>query len=140
MDVSAFPNVDCLKNFWEVVILSTDVNSGHSNCCPRRPQGPSCVLLDDGARRVAEGREPKISRCGLAKKTRLCESWQSEGPRRTFNPAHQRTGVAAPMAAILARAAGRALASSVLGLRGCGGVDGDISQSHDVVREWRHIS
>ena len=37
-------------------------------------------------------------------------------------------------AALLACAAGRAFASSLLGLRGCGGVDGDTPQSHDVAR------
>ena len=43
-------------------------------------------------------------------------------------------------AALLACAAGRAFASSLLGLRGCGGVDGETPQSHDVEREWRHVS
>ena len=43
-------------------------------------------------------------------------------------------------AALLACAAGRAFANSLCGLRGCGGVDGDIPQSHDVEREWRHVS
>ena len=40
-------------------------------------------------------------------------------------------------AALLACAAGRALASSLLSLRG--GADGDIPQPFDVERDWRHV-
>ena len=32
------------------------------------------------------------------------------------------------------------LPASLLGLRGCGGVDGGTPQSHDVEQEWRHVS
>ena len=48
--------------------LSLHVTSSESLRHRRVPVHPSCVLLDDGARRVAEGREPEISRCGPTKK------------------------------------------------------------------------
>ena len=43
-------------------------------------------------------------------------------------------------AALLACAAGRGFCQLFVGSARCGGVDGDTPQSHDVEREWRHVS
>ena len=76
---------------------------------------------------------------GLRKQARLCGC--SPKPRPVPNLPRTRMELAwrNRWAALLACAAGRALASSLLGLRGGGCGDGDIPQPFDVERDWRHV-
>ena len=76
------------------------------------------------------------------KRARLCGSWPKRGP--VLNPPS-----CARELNLLGGSGGQhscyvlldVLASSLLGLRGCGGVDGDDTPlSHDVEHEWRHVS